>query len=189
MVYPEYVDTKNIRLQENKNKKCRYYLEIPFKNCTNDYKNELCVILKNPSKANKTKCDKTVKNVCEVVYNNKYKKLIILNLFPYYSTEVKGLKAFFISSDYYKEMSINIKNIKRYCNKDIDIVYAWGKIDFCKNIYNQIIEILISEIKGNIFYVECKDCNNKNCNNKNHGSIRYPLHGLKWKNNSKFIQY
>lgn len=146
MVYPEYVDTKNIRLKENENKKYRYYLEIPFKNCTNDYKNELCVILKNPSKANKTKCDKTVKNVCEVVYN-KYKELIILNLFHYYSTEVKGLKVFFISSDYYKEMSINIKNIKRYCNKDIDIVYACEKLIFVKIYTIKLLKFLFLKLK------------------------------------------
>ncbi len=80
MNYPDFVNTKNICLKTN---------------CNDEFKNVLCIILKNPSKANKIACNDTVRNVCNIAY----KKLIILNLFLYYSAEAERLIRFIIQSN------------------------------------------------------------------------------------------
>lgn len=188
--YPKFVDVNSINSQENNN--CRYWLEVPFISPKNS--NKLCVILKNPSVANNNnKCDNTIRKVCNVAYNNGYSAVIILNLFPYRSTNPKGLLDFYGNTNYKKIMKRNMKVIQCKCNGN-DVVFAWGtntisKSKTNKNIYDTAIKDVTSRITNNTYYVKRCSCNKATCNNRNHSYIRYPLHGLRWHNNLKMIRY
>ncbi len=195
--YPDFVDTDNIKCTDDGEKKYRYSLEIPFTNTSG--KKTLCVILKNPSKATKIECDQTISKVCHVAYNHGYVKVVILNLFPYYSTDVAGLKIFFQNQDYDKKMERNQNEIKKQCENN-ETVFAWGKLwkintkDNSRK-YDAVIQSTINLVKGNHFFVDRCDCQNNTCHfyptnqNVKHSSIRYPLHGLRWSHTSKIIPY
>lgn len=193
--YPKFVDISSIKLQEIGN--YRYWLKVPFKNQRNS--KILCVILKNPSKANNKTCDDTVRRVCNVANNHGYSEVIILNLFPYRSTNPKGLLNFY-SNKYFKLiMACNLRKIIKIC-KNKDVVFAWGtntisSLKQNKNIYDLAITNITSIIKNNTYFVKCCKCGYQTCNNQykasnsQHQHIRYPSHGLVWKNNSPMIRY
>lgn len=186
--YPKFVDISSIKSQEIGN--YRYWLKIPFKNQTNP--KILCVILKNPSKANNKTCDNTVRRVCNVANNHGYSEVIILNLFPYRSTNPKGLLNFY-SNKYFKLiMACNLRKIIKIC-KNRDVVFAWGTNTISssnqnQNIYDLAIKDITSRITNNTHYVRWCTCSNQSYISQ-HQAIRYPCHGLRWKNNSAIIPY
>ncbi len=186
--YPQFVNIHSIKSFEVGN--YRYWLKIPFKNQKNP--KTLCVILKNPSKANNKTCDNTISRACNVANNQGYSEVIILNLFPYRSTNPKGLLNFY-SNKYFKLiMACNLRKIIKIC-KNKDVVFAWGTNTISssnknQNIYDLAITDITSRIINNIHYVRWCTCNNKSCTSQ-HQVIRYPCHGLRWKNNSSIIPY
>lgn len=123
--YPSFV--KHVIFIGNKNENIRYGLEIYLEN--DGYK-EALVILKNPSKANESKGDKTIcERVLETLNKLKYHKVIIANVIPYYATEIKE-----ISDDdkVLDDMSIyeyNKEYIQRCINSSLDIFVGWGNTD------------------------------------------------------------
>lgn len=186
--YPQFVNIKSINSFEVG--KYRYWLKIPFKN--HKTTKTLCVILKNPSVANIEICDNTVSKVCNVANNNGYSEVIILNLFPYRSTNSKGLLNFYTNQHFKLIMACNLHKIKNIC-KNKDVVFAWGTNTISKSIknkkiYDSAIKNITLTIKNQTHYVRRCSCLNKSCNNK-HQAVRYPLHGLRWHNNSAIIQY
>ena len=187
--YPPCVVKTGIKINQNTNTNCRYSLEIPIIPQGKKDKGTVCVILKNPSQANATQCDVTVSKVCNAASFNHYSKVIILNLFPFYSTNPAGLKPFFSSSTYATEMGTNETEIKKYCTESMDTVFAWGQLKFKKKLYNSVIENTIALVKGKTFYVKCIKCIQNACNKPIHGTIRYPYHGQTWSNTSPFIPY
>lgn len=186
--YPKFVNIQSIKSFEVG--KYRYWLKIPFKNQKNE--KILCVILKNPSVANIKICDNTVSKVCNVANNSGYSEVIILNLFPYRSTNPKGLLKFYKNQNFKLIMACNLRKIKKIC-KNKDVVFAWGtntisKSKQNKKIYDSAIKDITLTITNQTHYVRRCSCLNKPCNNK-HQAVRYPLHGLRWHNNSAIIQY
>lgn len=152
----------------------------------------LCVILKNPSVATKTICDNTVSKVCNVANYNEYSEVIILNLFPYRSTQAKAVRDFYNTPDFKNIMKCNLCIIQGMCKKN-DVIFAWGTNTISssqqnKNIYDSAINDVISVIKSNTYYVISCSCVNKNCNSQR-SAVRYPLHGLRWHNDSSLISY
>lgn len=187
--YPSCVVKKGIKINQNTNANCRYSLEIPIIPQGKKDNGTVCVILKNPSKANLTQCDITVCRVCNAASYNDYSKVIVLNLFPYYSTESVGLKSFFSSGNYADEMNKNETEIQKFCTKSVDTVFAWGQLKFSKSLYDSVIQNTIPLVNGKTFYVKCIKCNKNVCSKSIHGNIRYPLHGQCWSNTSPFIPY
>lgn len=186
--YPQFVDLTSIQSKEIGN--YRYWLRIPFSNRLNS--KTLCVILKNPSVANKTNCDNTVRKVCNVANHNGYSEVIILNLFPYRSIHAIGVLNFYSKPKFKNIMKRNLSIVQKIC-KNKDVVFAWGTDTIsstkqCKNIYDLAIKDVVSVITSKIYYVKSCSCGNKNCNGQ-HPAVRYPLHGLRWCNNSSIISY
>lgn len=188
--YPSFVNTNNIK--SNGANGYRFLLSIPFNNVSIN-KKELIVILKNPSSANLLFCDTTILRVCNVAHNNGYSGVIILNLFPYRATYAKDVQNFYANPNYNQIMNVNLNIIITTClNKDV--VFAWGTDTIggrkqYPNYYDSAIHSITSNITSNTYYVKRCSCKNKSCTNPVHNLIRYPLHGLRWENNSILNPY
>ena len=187
--YPCFVKQSEIACQGSNG--YRFLLTIPFSGTFQ--KNELVVIMKNPSSASATTCDQTISKVCHTAYNNGYSGVIILNLFPYRATKAINVKQFYKSCHYQSIMKVNLKIIKEVCATR-DVVFAWGK-DSIKgrrkypNFYDDAICAVTSTITSNTYYAVRCTCKHKCCSSPNHHLIRYPLHGLAWSNNSTLYPY
>ena len=186
--YPDFVLNNGIICNETMG--FRYSLYIPFKNLTTN--NALVVILKNPSSASSNYCDNTISKVCNVAYNNGYSGVIILNLFPIRATFAHQVITFYGSSNYNFIMEKNLNLIKQTC-ANRDVIFAWGTNTIggnriYPNYYNNAIINVTSTVLNRTFFVDKCSCNHKQCNNQ-HPALRFPLHGLRWKNHSKMIPY
>lgn len=186
--YPKFVDVNSIQSKEMGN--YRYWLRVPFKDTLST--KTLCVILKNPSAATKIICDNTVSKVCNVAKNNGYSEVIILNLFPYRSTQAKAVLNFYNMPDFKNIMKKNLCIVQKIC-KENDVVFGWGTNTISsskqsKAIYDKAIKNVILSIKSKTYYVKSCSCMNKSCNCQ-HPDVRYPLHGLRWCNKSSLIAY
>ena len=121
--YPGFV--KKVELEKTDKK--RFWLELVIDESKDE---NIVVILKNPSRANKEVSDKTVYNVSNYIYRNieKYevfsnvKSIIILNLIPHYQTysnKLEVLKNEVICKD-------NLDTIKRITSQHSKTIIAWG---------------------------------------------------------------
>ncbi len=177
--YPCFVDVDKIESDEQLSG-FRFYIKIPFKNSS--LKKKLCVIMKNPSKADNQQCDNTISKVCNAANHNGYGEVIILNLFPFRSTNPKNLIDFYESDEFDKLMEKNYGIIKSY--SDCDIVFAWGTNTIPKNkkntcIYDSAIDNVI-----NIFSKSDRIL----IAGHNSSNPKYYLHGLRWKNTSELLK-
>ncbi len=190
--YPDFVDIECIVSEEEQG--YRYSLTIPFHNAEID--NKLVVIMKNPSSANGTKCDMTISKVCNVAHHNGYSGVIILNLFPFRATTASQVRVFYAYPNYQQKMQENLDTIKNICATR-DTVFAWGTntiggIRKYPNNYNNAIQNVVNAVKGQTYFVKKCRCVQYSCNAVtafNHPSIRFPLHGLQWNNDSVLIPY
>ncbi|KXL53772.1 hypothetical protein CLNEO_09980 [Anaerotignum neopropionicum] len=193
--YPQFVDVNSIQSKDMGN--YRYWLRVPFKDTLST--KMLCVILKNPSVATKIICDNTVSKVCNVAKNNGYSEVIILNLFPYRSTQAKVILNFYNKPDFKNIMNHNLCIVQKLC-KENDVVFGWGTNTISsskqsKAIYDKAIKNVLLSIKSKTYYVRSCSCEGKSCSCENKScncqlpNVRYPLHGLRWCNKSSLIPY
>lgn len=142
----EYVDIDNIDIDDEPG--YRYSMFVPFKNSTTD--KCALVIMRNPSKADKTKSDKTINNVL-LFCNKYYSEVYIANLYPNYETDSTKVKDF-IESDLFEEKMIkNFEAIDTLLDIDNieDAIIAWGtnkagsKYD---EDYKENIEIVLNKL-------------------------------------------
>ena len=86
----------------------------------------------NPSTANATEDDPTIKSVCRIAKNNGYGGIYMMNCFPYISSNPDGIKRNPMSEEYNNNMLIVMSS------KCKDVVFAWGNFDIvrktCKDI-------------------------------------------------------
>lgn len=152
--YKEFVNKNDIRfIGDIKNNK-RYLLEIPLQN--EGIKNVL-VILKNPSKANKSVSDLTIDRVLTFCHNEGYSKVYIMNLFSYYSTEPDGITQ--LINDGRFDDAVGDKNnqiLKETLDVVDEVIVAWGGNSINrKYYYMKRIKDVINLIKAkNLFYVQ-----------------------------------
>tara|TARA_R110002033_G_scaffold148633_1_gene185724 strand:- start:95 stop:655 length:561 start_codon:yes stop_codon:yes gene_type:complete len=167
--YPDFVTKVDLKCVAGK----RYWLNLKI----DDTKKErIIVILKNPSRADKTISDKTVFNVSNYIYRNRNKhqefknigEITILNLIPNYMTDSRGLIEF-------KETIIdkeNFQTIKKFCSRDKKVIIAWG--NHPRRLYKEYEELkkltnkILVENNNQVFFVNrlTKDGN--------------PTHGQVW---------
>lgn len=76
----------------------------------------------NPSTANETDSDPTIKSVCRIAKNNGYGGVYMMNCFPYVSTDPGKLKDGLTLETNTNNLE-NLKTIGAMCK---DIVFAWG---------------------------------------------------------------
>jgi hypothetical protein len=183
MKYPSFVDVENIKEEPANSAEYRYVLKIPFADCKD--KPAVVVVLKNPSKATKNKCDVTISKVCNVAYNSHYGMVIVHNLFPFRSTKPEYVFSNFIKHEnvYKKRMKVNIRWLSKSIVEVDDVIFAWGT--------NTI------KHRTNKQYKEAKDEVKKVCINSNKkknlkmvaGGKKEPLHGQRWSNKSELVEY
>lgn len=167
--YPDFVSKVELKIENGK----RYWLNLEIDKNKSD---GITVILKNPSRADKSISDKTVFNVSNYIYRNRQKyselknvgNITILNLMPNYLTDSSGLKEF-------KETIIdqeNIRTLNEYCGKNKNVIIAWG--NHPSGLYYEYEKLkaetkkILTENKNQVFYVD-KITNNGN-----------PKHGQVW---------
>jgi len=125
--YKDYVDLNSISInpvpENNMYKKYRFSLSMQFKSKRN--KKRALIIMKNPSEADKEKSDHTINNVLKFCEKH-YGQVCIMNLFPNYSTDPKGVKSFINSSEYNLYMEQNLTVLNTMILQADDIIIAWG---------------------------------------------------------------
>ncbi|WP_371069656.1 DUF1643 domain-containing protein [Sediminibacillus sp. JSM 1682029] len=139
--FSSYIDTEKIITEPAIifNSSYRYSLEIPFKNRKEGP--TAVVIMKNPSKAGlidddsqEILSDDTIYKVCDYLYKSKlkFKKVIVLNLFPIYGSTFKNIV--FNNPNQLTGESLNSaynnkvyeSTINSLESKDDRIILAWG---------------------------------------------------------------
>jgi len=153
--YPDFVSKVELKIENGK----RYWLNLEIDNNKSD---GIIVILKNPSRADKSTSDKTVFTVSNYIHRNREKyselknvgKITILNLMPNYLTDSNGLKEF-------KETIIDQKNIhtlNEFCGKNKNVIIAWG--NHPSGLYQEYEKLkaetkkIFTENKNEVFYVD-----------------------------------
>ncbi len=153
--YPDFV--REVELYQEGKK--RYWLTLTI---SDNPKEELCVILKNPSRADREVSDKTVYNVSSYVYRNRKRhadlrnvgKVTILNLIPFYQTysdQLLKLKDGIADRE-------NLRSIQKFSRNCDKVILAWG--NHPKGLYqeyealkNEVIGILKTN-KNTLYYVD-----------------------------------
>lgn len=129
----------------------------------------------NPSTANETSNDPTIKSVCRIAKNNGYGGAYMMNCFPIVSTDPKVCETFYTSWFPYEhhQFAINqmkLKDIGAICK---DIVFAWGNFEVVKKCKR---DKELSQIFPNAMALSI---------NKN-GSPKHPLY---CKSDTKFVKW
>lgn len=166
--YPAFVTKVDLKSENGK----RYWLDLEI----DKNKSEgITVILKNPSRADKTISDKTVFNVSNYIYRNREKyavlenigNITILNLMPNYLTDSSGLKEF-------KETIIdqeNIRALNEFCGKNKTVIIAWG--NHPSGLYHEYERLktetkkILTDNQNKVFYVKRLT----NAGNPTHGQV------------------
>src|SRR5688572_27063956 len=82
----------------------------------------------NPSTANETDNDPTIKSVCRIAKNNGYGGVYMMNCFAYVTTDPKLLMHNLMSDEWNNNMLTII------ASKCKDVVFAWGNFDVVKEL-------------------------------------------------------
>lgn len=123
----------------------------------------------NPSTANETDNDPTIKSVCRIAKNNGYGGVYMMNCFPIVSTDPSAVKDFEERDE--PEDLENMRWLLDVSKKCSDVVFAWGNF---KEVVNRAASLTGYFKNAKVLAV-----------NKN-GSPKHPLY---CKSDSKFIPY
>jgi hypothetical protein len=89
----------------------------------------------NPSKANETEPDNTIKSVARISLANGYGGFYMMNCFPYVSTDPDKLRDF-------GNTALNDHWLYQVAEKCKDIIFAWGAFKVVKDLHRDV------ELKG-----------------------------------------
>ena len=173
---PFVIETSDLRTDDK-----RYWLKLKI---SETEKENILVILKNPSRATKDISDKTIYTVTNYIFKNKNNyaalknvgSITILNLIPYFETYSENLAKNKVII-YDKE---NINQIKEFCANAENIITAWGNApsglfaDYEK--IKLTVEKILKSNKNKVYFVD------KYSNDGN------PKHGQVWAYKDKLIQ-
>lgn len=120
----------------------------------------------NPSTANETSDDPTIKRVCLIAKNNGYGGIYMMNCFPFVSTNPDNLWKL-------DGVAENEKWLKRIALKCKTVVFAWGNFDVVKRLG---VDYILSQWFPNAKALHI---------NKN-GSPKHPLY---CKSDTQFVEY
>lgn len=129
--YKKFV--KNVEVEIDDSTNSRYLLEVDL---DNNNEEAVAVIMKNPSKANKDKSDKTINNVLEVAYRERFGKVFILNLYSYYSPDVNQIKDL-IDANKKEHLDKNDEWINKVMTRVDKVIIGWGTIQGSNSIKKQ----------------------------------------------------
>jgi len=120
----------------------------------------------NPSTANETESDPTIKSVCRIAKNNGYGGVYMMNCFPYVSTDPNKLRDF-------GNTALNDHWLYKVSAMCQEIVFAWGSFDVVKEL-GRDVELSGMFPNAKALFV-----------NKN-GSPKHPLY---CKSDTKLVEY
>lgn len=126
MAIYKHIDNLNVTAEFSKNNKFRYKLEAIKTDRTDSDRKIICVIMQNPSDADKNVADKSVQFIEKLIFNEDYKefenvhKIIVVNQFAYVQKKDFKCDESFIGSK-------NDEKIKSAINESKIILVAWGK--------------------------------------------------------------
>lgn len=149
--YRDFVDKCNINFIGDIKNNRRYLLDIPLKNKGSK---KVLVILKNPSKANASISDLTIDRVLTFCNDEGYKKVYVMNLFSYYSTEPDGITQLIDSGEFDAAIGEeNDKILKKVSDAVDEVIVAWGGNSINrKNYYRKRINDVTELIKTKALY-------------------------------------
>ena len=177
--YRDYIDTSNITI--NRSDLFRYFLSVPYRN-TNNRKSVL-VIMKNPSKADDKVSDHSINNVLKFC-KNEYCKVHIMNLFPYYSTDPKGVRKFINSVNFNEIIQKNMSVLTCLLEGVDDVIVAWGGNSIeNKCEYDKATESVLDAIKRSNKKAYAVRIKSSSVNRK------YPWHAQVWAVNHQLEKY
>lgn len=81
----------------------------------------------NPSTANETEDDPTIRSICRIAKSNGYGGVYMMNCWAFVSTDPKKLQ---ISEEECKWNDLELQKISDKCR---DVVFAWGSFDIVKD--------------------------------------------------------
>ncbi|WP_070120857.1 DUF1643 domain-containing protein [Bacillus marinisedimentorum] len=162
--YPSLVLKEKIKSEGDDH--YRYALNIPL---SDQPKNKVVVIMKNPSVASHTNGDQTANRVINYCHRKGFDYITIVNLFAYRTPDAKTLKT--------KAGEIDIigpendSHIHRAIEDADTVILAWGNYPAgLKAKYDNRVRNILQLIEGkNLFYID--KISNKGI---------YPLHGMVW---------
>lgn len=202
MVFQNYVTSVSVCGEPTLN--ARYSLTITF---GGSYRRKVAiVILLNPSSS--AKCllfypncirnigdikdvDTTTQIVIEKIWNEaaNYKKVILLNLFPYFDSKPDSIDSIFpfntLQFNHSYVMNLKIIQFILRCNKNSDVYIAWGKqVNINAQLFRiakqDITDILINEGKTNVIIKPGKKSQFQNVQINVASVISNAVHGRFW---------
>jgi len=191
MDFPNFVDTKNIKISLDEKNYFRYFISIPFISDKDVSPKKVLVILKNPSKAkidkrhNLYESDQTVNRVISYFFKQKFTEVVIVNLFARFFKESNRLNNYVhkpieiigIDNDKYIRNFIQSNDFER-------IVVGWGGFPEnsgkeMKDLYIERISKIEEMCKGKkVYYVE-----------KMVKGKLFPKHGMVWTIRASMFEY
>lgn len=145
--YPATIQSLKINAREESN--LRYSLKVDYANVVSG--SQVCVIMMNPSKANKITSDLTVNKVFNYFQRDPAhhcKSISMLNLFPYYEPDSSNLNTH-VNESYRSTMDENMKVMKQFIRDSDKIVLAWGDVPkkFDASLHNDVVREVITCIE------------------------------------------
>lgn len=124
------LSNKNYGAEFSEDRKYRYALWRIW----DETKSFVMFIGLNPSTANETDNDPTIKSVCRIAKNNGYGGVYMMNCFPIVSTDPKMCKEFYTSRNPHEhyQFSINQNRLREVGSICKDVVFAWGNFEVVK---------------------------------------------------------
>ncbi|QYK62567.1 DUF1643 domain-containing protein [Paenibacillus sp. S25] len=189
--FSTYVNTNGVKVFPNNiktNHDYRYSLTIPF--IGRDGGPTAVVIMKNPSRAGlfketieKMLSDDTVYNVCDYVYkrDEKFSKLIILNLFPVYGPTPKNIKIESLKSAEQKNEEV-IRGIIDSLTEQDKIILGWGGYPdgyWKREVYREQIKKVLEIIQDKPTYRVGEELNEG----------KFPQHGKVWYDFEELLEF
>lgn len=117
----------------------------------------------NPSTANKTENDPTIKSVCRIANNNGYGGIYMMNCFPIVSADPSILSDYDKSVYDQHQFIVNNRKLIETREKCKDVVFAWGNFKIVRETFR---ELELTKMFPNAM------CLHKNKN----GSPKHPLY-------------
>jgi len=87
----------------------------------------------NPSTANETEPDPTIKSVIRIATNNGYGGVFMMNCFPLVSSDPIALYEFYATEIFHSHFLTNNVRLKQVSERCESVVAAWGNFDIVKD--------------------------------------------------------
>lgn len=167
--YKKYVSVVKSIIYKNRKDNLIYRFLIEYDLEDGEENKTALFIMKNPSKADKKKSDRTVNMILETAHYLKYSKVYVMNLFPEYSSRPCNINIRYIrTADAKYILDLHDKLIESISDKVTCIFVAWGSNNgykkYIKDFYDERITSVKKELQKVIknVRIRCQHYNKDN---------------------------